>query len=107
LLTFRFSSIGKLKGGGIIEYFWNSISKLPIRRIDFDRKEGKRDHDHLVGFVTTILTLHQTLAAERNPHQREGIEREIAATDRRIDALVYQLYGLSDEEIAVVEAATA
>ena len=28
------------------------------------------------------------------------------ATDRRIGALVYQLYGLSDEEIRIVEEAT-
>ena len=54
-----------------------------------------------------MLTLHQTLSGERNPRRREQVEREIAATDRRIDALVYQLYGLSDEEIAVIEAATA
>ncbi len=39
--------------------------------------------------------------------KRDQIEREIAATDRQIDALVYQLYGLTDEEIAIVEAATA
>ena len=35
------------------------------------------------------------------------MERQIDATDRQIDALVYQLYGLTDEEIAIVEAATA
>jgi hypothetical protein len=34
------------------------------------------------------------------------IRRQIDATDRRIDRLVYALYGLTDEEIAVVEAAT-
>ncbi|PZS32329.1 MAG: restriction endonuclease subunit M, partial [Pseudonocardiales bacterium] len=28
LLTYRFRYIGKLKSGGILEYFWNSISKL-------------------------------------------------------------------------------
>jgi hypothetical protein len=32
--------------------------------------------------------------------------REIEATDRQIDQLVYQLYGLSDEEIRIVEEAT-
>ena len=32
---------------------------------------------------------------------------EIEATDREIDALVYELYGFSDEEIRIVEQATA
>ena len=29
--------------------------------------------------------------------------QQIAATDKEINRLVYQLYGLTDEEIAVVE----
>jgi len=31
----------------------------------------------------------------------------MAAADREIDSLVYELYGLSDEEIRLVEEATA
>ena len=36
-------------------------------------------------------------------HGRTVLERQIAATDRQIDQLVYQLYGLTDDEIALVE----
>jgi hypothetical protein len=31
------------------------------------------------------------------------VGREIESTDRQIDALVYELYGLTDEEIKIVE----
>jgi hypothetical protein len=41
------------------------------------------------------------------PQRREGIQREIDVTDRQIDQLVYQLYGLTDDEIRMVEEATA
>ena len=34
------------------------------------------------------------------------MERQIAAADRQIDALVYDLYGLTAEEIKVVEGTT-
>jgi len=34
-------------------------------------------------------------------------QREIEATDREIDRLVYELYELSDKEIAIVEEATS
>ena len=34
LLNFRFRSIGKVKTAGMREYFWNTVSRLPIRRID-------------------------------------------------------------------------
>ena len=46
------------------------------------------------------------MAAEQLPQRREQIQREIDATDRQIDQLVYHLYGLSDDEIAIVEEAT-
>jgi len=32
-----------------------------------------------------------------------ALERQIAAKDRQIDALVYELYGLTEEEVAIVE----
>lgn len=35
-----------------------------------------------------------------------ALERQIEHTDPEIDRLVYHLYGLSDQEIAVVEEAT-
>jgi hypothetical protein len=35
--------------------------------------------------------------------ERESIERTIAATDKQIDALVYELYGLTEEEVRIVE----
>ncbi len=54
----------------------------------------------------TMLCLHKRRSSEQLPQRREQIQREIEATDRQIDQLVYQLYGLSDEEIRIVEEAT-
>jgi hypothetical protein len=36
----------------------------------------------------------------------QALERQIAATDRQIDELVYELYGLTEEEIRIVEGST-
>jgi type I site-specific restriction endonuclease len=36
-------------------------------------------------------------------HDTTFIQRQIEATDRQIDQLVYELYGLTEEEIGVVE----
>ena len=54
-----------------------------------------------------MLTLHQHLAAGKSDAQRAVIQRQIDATDTEIDRLVYDLYGLTDEEIATVEEASA
>lgn len=37
------------------------------------------------------------------PHKRLQADRLIEATDQQIDALVYKLHGLTEEEIAIVE----
>ena len=39
-------------------------------------------------------------------HARPAVQRQIAATDNQIDRLVYELYGLTDDEIRIVEEAT-
>ncbi len=39
----------------------------------------------------------------KNEHDRTLIPRRIDTTDRQIDNLVYELYGLTDEEIRILE----
>ena len=43
------------------------------------------------------------IAAAVTASAREMIQLQIDATDRQIDALVYQLYGLTEDEIKIVE----
>jgi len=40
------------------------------------------------------------------PQEKDRLARQIAATNRQIDQLVYELYGLSSEEIRIVEEVT-
>ena len=40
------------------------------------------------------------------PQVKTQLEREIKYTDDQIDQLVYELYGLTEEEIKIVEEAT-
>ena len=54
-----------------------------------------------------MLDLHKELAAAKTPAAQTALQRQLDATDRQIDQLVYQLYGLTDEEIKIVEEATA
>jgi len=42
-------------------------------------------------------------AAARTPQEKEMIQREIESTDQAIDFLVYELYGLTEAEIKIVE----
>ena len=59
-------------------------------------------HDRMVGLVETMLKLHKDLPKAKTPHEQESLQRQIATTDKAIDTLVYELYGLTKEEISVV-----
>ena len=54
-----------------------------------------------------MLELHQQLAAAQIGQEKTIIQRQIDATDRQIDQLVYELYGLTDEEIRIFEESIA
>jgi hypothetical protein len=57
----------------------------------------------MVGLVGRMLELHEKLAETK----MTMIGHPFSATDRQIDNLVYELYGLTDEEIQIVQEATA
>ena len=81
------------------------LKDLPIHPIDFDNPTDVSLHDRLVSLVDEMLRLHARLAAVKAGHERDVIQRQIDATDGQIDRLVYELYGLSNDEIKIVEEA--
>ncbi len=81
----------------------NHIPSNQLLRIPIPARPGKSRHARLVKLVETMLGLHQKAAGARTEHEKNLLTRQIAATDRQIDRLVYELYGLTEEEIAIVE----
>jgi hypothetical protein len=56
-------------------------------------------HDNMVSLFERMQELHKRSAAAKDPNDKIQLQREIEATDRQIDQLVYELYGLTEEEI--------
>jgi adenine-specific DNA-methyltransferase len=50
-----------------------------------------------------MLDLHKQLPKAKTDFEKTAIERQIQATDQQIDTLVYGLYGLTEDEIGIVE----
>ncbi len=63
-----------------------------------DAKEGEKHERVFRGFRALSW-----LSCSRIPADKQLYQRQIAAADWQIDALVYELYGLTEEEIGVVE----
>lgn len=85
------------------------LGKLPLPNIDFDNSKDKKMHDKLVALVDKMLELNEKLAPIRDTYsnERDKLKEEIEKTDKEIDNLVYDLYGLTEEDRQVVEASVS
>jgi hypothetical protein len=81
---------------GYSRFHARNIARTSIRLIDLADSTDKARHKVMVNLVEQMLDLHRKLAAATIPADRTLYERQI-------DALVYELYGLTGEEIAIVE----
>ncbi len=88
---------------GYYAYNRQYIEQLPIRVIDFTDASDRARHDRLVALVDKMLMLTPKLRSAHSDSERATLQNAITATDQQINALVYDLYGLTREEIELVE----
>ncbi len=88
--------------GGYFAVNKQGIERLPYRPINFSDSAEVAKYKKMVSLVERMLSLQKQPTA-RTPQEQEMVKREIESTDRAIDKLVYELYGLTEEEIKIVE----
>ena len=103
LFVFLYRLLTLEKGRVLAQVKLTILKKLPIKSIDFSNKIERDSHDRLVSLVEQIMVLHNRLKTVNSPSEKKVIQKQIEITDRQIDQLVYQLYELTDNEIAIVE----
>ena len=82
------------------------LKKISTENINLENPSEKAQHDKLVALVECLLELQKKHHEMRMDGDKELYERQIKMVDTQIDRLVYELYGLTEEEIKVVENAT-
>ena len=84
------------------------LVQLPVLSTAGEPDIRRSVQDSIASCGQRMIELHSKRDAQTaGPDERRILQQQIDATDRKIDELVYQLYNLTDEEIAIVEAATA
>jgi len=95
--------LGDVKRGGRLRLKTVYMKTLPIRTINSDDPADKDRHDNIVGLVEQILSAKAKHAKANTEAEKNRLEIQIEALDRQIDNAVYELYGLTEEEIKIVE----
>lgn len=96
----------KAKKGLFPKVLVSDLKKLPIKNPD-KSKSMLSLHNKIVDAVKQIISLRAKEEVARTTHEQTAIRRQIDSTDAEIDRLVYELYGLTDDEIRIVEEATS
>ena len=87
-----------------IDVLKNAILSLPIRAIDFHNFADSDRYNKIVRLVETMLDAKQRLAAAKTDKDKIYYENKCTFLDRHIDMIVYDLYGLTEEETNLVKA---
>ena len=107
LTHYFYSHISSSYRGGYLRFIYQYLEKLPIRTIDPNNPGDVTRHDRVVTLVENLLAWNKELAGGGLSDAEKGVLSEkIAEADGEIDRIVYELYGLTEEEISIVEGST-
>lgn len=99
LMSYFLKSICAERRGGFIEQKPVYVSQVPIKR------PTKAQEDEITELVNEMLSLNERLVKIGNKltDERIKIEKEIQKNDAKIDELVYEIYGITEEEKKIIE----
>jgi hypothetical protein len=100
VLDFYLKQVSTTMRGGYFRYFTQFIEQLPIPTINFS---DDTDRKKMVKFVQTVLDQQKQLRRAVTPNEKARAEQRIRAAEGEINLLVYGLYGLTEQEIRLVE----
>lgn len=78
------------------------MEKVPIRVIDENNKGDKNKRDRIKDLVDQMLTFSKKMDDVKTDHEKNSLQRQMEAVDQQIDQLVYDLYGLTNDEIKII-----
>ena len=89
--------------GGWITCTKQYFGQLPIRVPAVASTSERARHDALVALVGRRVSLASRVDSITTPAESASLDREVQATERQIDNLVYEIYEVSEADVALVE----
>ena len=74
------------------------VDRAPLTEIPIINSENKE----VAEIVDSIIILNKKLASLGLEREKELIKKQILALEKRIDNIIYKLYGLTEEEVGIV-----
>jgi type I restriction-modification system DNA methylase subunit len=97
------NSINYERGEALAQVKRGHLAKLPIYIPNYSEAEDEKKYTKMVELVDYMLTLQKKFFTAKIETEKKIFKKQIDILDKQIDQLVYELYGLTDEEIKIVE----
>lgn len=81
----------------------NTLSNFPIPYFENNNDEFIELKEKISELAELLTKLNNQQILKITPQEKQILQRQIDAADKQIDRLVYELYGLTEEEIKIVE----
>ena len=81
----------------------NELEALPFRILNFSNKTETALHDKIVQLVNQIIEAKKKLTTATSDRDKDYYARRTTSIDREINSEVYKLYGLSKDEIEIID----
>ncbi len=102
LMSVLYSLMNPERGETFAEVKKAHVEQLPICPRQFTEPACRKQRDRLIALVDDQLKLREKRLSARTADERTGIERQLEATERQTDRVVFDLYGLTTKEMALV-----
>jgi hypothetical protein len=96
--NFYYYQINPERGEALAEVKKQHIEQLPV-----PKTVSKEQEAEIIKHVDRLLRFNKDLQSAALPSQIEQLQYKIAHSEDKINALVYELYGLTDEEVRIIE----
>jgi hypothetical protein len=103
LITFFCKAICSTCRGGYLRFTLQYLKQLPIYMPEASCTEDQDRCLCLADLAKEMLELHVRLAESKHDEEKAQIQEQISDTEIRIDDLVCELYGLTEEEADLVK----
>jgi hypothetical protein len=98
LTDFYYQLINPEKGEVLAEVKKQHVDQLPIPATVTEKQQSE-----IIKHVDQLLQLNKELQAKTLPNQIEQIQAKIGYCEDKINGIVYELYGLTEEEVKMIE----
>lgn len=103
LITYYYGMIASSYRGGYLRFIYQYLAQIPIKIIDQNNIKEASSKERMINLVDEMMLVKKHLSNSNTDSEKEYYVKKCANLDSKIDQLVYELYGLTEEEIAIVE----